>query len=57
MADARDDCVVDPLVRIGSALAGENPDRRASRFLRTASRSGHHLIQTAGDDYTAALGE
>ncbi len=57
MADARDDCVVDPLVRISSALAGENPDRRASRFLRTASRSGHHLIQTAGDDYTAALGE
>jgi NADH dehydrogenase len=57
MADARGDRVVDPLVRIGSALAGENPDRRASRFLRTASRSSHHLAEPTCDDRAAPLCE
>jgi len=57
MADARCDRVLDPLVRVDSVLAGENADRRASSFLRTASRSSHHLAKPARDDRAAALGE
>ena len=57
MADARDDRVVDPLVRVGTTLAGENADRCATRLLRTPSRRGHHLAEAAGDDDRAALGE
>jgi len=57
VADARDDRVVDPLVRVGTTLAGENADRCATRLLRTPSRRGHHLAEAAGDDDRAALGE
>jgi NADH dehydrogenase len=57
VADTRDDGVVDPLVRVRSALAGENPDRRASPFLRTASSGSHHLAEASRDDRAPSLGE
>jgi NADH dehydrogenase len=55
--DARDDGVVDPLVRLDAALTRKNADRRASRFLRPATRRGHHLAEATGDHGAAALGE
>ena len=57
MADAGDDRVVDPLVRVATPLTRENPDRRAARSLRATCRRGHHLTEAAGDDHGPALGE
>ncbi len=57
MPNSGRDGVVDPLVRLGTALAGENADRRASSRFRTASRRGHHLAAAAGHHSAAPLGE
>ena len=57
MADARDDGVVDPLVRICAPLAGENADCRASRFLRPARRCSHYLTEAPGDDDATSFGQ
>ena len=57
MADARDDDVVGPRVRVRVRLAGQDRDRRAARGLRAAVRGGHHLSEPAGDDGAAPLGE
>ena len=57
MADPGDDGVVDPLIRIEPALAGENADRRASCSLRPTSGRRHHFAEPAGDDGAAALGQ
>ena len=57
MPNSGRDCVVDPRVRVLTRHAGENADRRASRFLRPTRRRGHHLTQTSGDDDTTLLGQ
>ena len=57
MPDSGDDHVVDPLVRIRATLTRENADRRASSFLRTASRRSHHLTEASRDERAPALGE
>src|SRR5204863_9595661 len=57
MPDTSHHDVVDPLVRVLAALAGEDSDRRPAGALRPARRSGHHLAEAAGDDRAAPLGE
>ena len=57
MADARDDHVVEPLVRAGAILAGKDPDRRSAGSLCATRSSGHDLAEPAADDRAAALGE
>jgi NADH:quinone reductase (non-electrogenic) len=57
VAKPRDDDVVDPLVRVGTARAGENADRGAPSSLCAAHRCGHHLTEPSGDDRAPALGQ
>jgi hypothetical protein len=55
VAYAGDDDVIDPRIRRIRRLPRQNPDRRASGFLRTASRGRHHLVPAAADQHGAAL--
>jgi NADH dehydrogenase len=55
--DAREDRVVNPLVRFRTIRTRENADRRASRLLRPASRRGHHLAEASRHDSAAMFGE
>ena len=57
MADSGHDDVVDPRVRLGMGLSGDDADRRPARRLGAAARRRHHLVQGAGDDDATALGE
>ena len=57
MADARDDDVVGPGVGVARALAREDRDRRPAGRLRAAMGRGHDLVEPAGHDRAAALGQ
>jgi hypothetical protein len=51
------DRVVDPLVGVAGALAGEDAHRRPARRLGAARGGRHHLAEPAADDGAARLGE
>jgi NADH dehydrogenase len=57
VADAGDDRVVDPLVRVRATLTRKNADRRATRHLRPTSRRCHHLTEASGHHGAPTLGE
>ena len=57
MADAGDDDMVGPRVRVPALLAGQDRNRRSPRLLGAPMGSGHHLAQSARDHGAAALRE
>ena len=57
MADSGHDHVIRPRVRLTEALAREDRQGRAARFLRSPVRCRHHLAEAAGHDRAPTLGE
>src|SRR6478735_7597983 len=55
--DPADHDVVEPRVRAGARLAGEDPDRRPACTLGASGGCGHHFAEPAGHDRRAPFRE
>jgi hypothetical protein len=57
VADAGDDDMVGPRIRVRAALAGKDRDRGSTRLLGAAVRRGHDLAEPAGHHDAASFRE